>query len=147
MGDQSQDEQLARRCVSGDELAWRELIDRYTPMVYSLCVHAGLGAADAEDVCQEAMVPIGLSDEPPLQGLTPCTAPTQERELTRAGDRERVREGLHKLADPTRSVMLAYYLARMPVREVAHELEMPQNTVKSHLRRGRQALRANLEEA
>ncbi len=56
MDGRSQDEQLAHQCVQGDELAWRDFVDRYTPMVYSLCIHAGLGPMDAEDVCQEAML-------------------------------------------------------------------------------------------
>ena len=183
MDGRSQDEQLAHQCVQGDELAWRDFVDRYTPMVYSLCIHAGLGPMDAEDVCQEAMlsalrslgtyrgcrlstwlyritrrrladhfrspqrrlVPIGLSDEPSLQRPAPCPSPVQDQELIKAGEGKRVREALQNLRDPPRSVMLAYYLAQMPVREVAREMGMPENTVKSHLRRGRQALRRDLE--
>ena len=40
--------------------------------------------------------------------------------------------------------MQAYYLADMSVTEISEQLDIPANTVKSHLRRGRQAVRRHL---
>jgi RNA polymerase sigma-70 factor (ECF subfamily) len=51
------------------------------------------------------------------------------------------------LEEPARSIVLAYYLGEVPVKEIAREMEMPENTVKSHLRRARAALRHRLGEA
>jgi len=42
--------------------------------------------------------------------------------------------------------MLAYYLGEVPVRDIAREMSMAENTVKSHLRRGRLSLRQRLGE-
>ncbi len=57
-----------------------------------------------------------------------------------------LREELARLPEPTRSVLIAYHVGEVPVREIARELGMPENTVKSHLRRGRLAVRERLEE-
>jgi len=179
----SRDEQLARRCIQGDERAWGEFVDTYTPMVHSLCHQAGLGPADAEDVCQEVMlsalrtlrtykgcrlstwlyrvtrrrladhfrspqrrqVPAGLPEDPSL-GPGSGGAPNPERQAIETSEAERARRALQDLGEPARSVMLAYYLAEIPVREIALELGMPENTVKSHLRRGRKAVHRLLEE-
>lgn len=183
MGRQAQDRQLARRCVQGDESAWRHLVDQYTPMVYSLCVHRGLAPVDAEDVCQEVMLsalralstyegcllstwlfritqrrladhyrsphrrllPTGLADDTTRPGVTPSVPPEQGEDLIRHQEGERIRSAIQQLSDPPRSVILAYYLAQMPVREIARELNMPENTVKSHLHRGRLELRQAME--
>jgi RNA polymerase sigma-70 factor (ECF subfamily) len=54
----------------------------------------------------------------------------------------RVRCIIETLAEPVRSVILAYYLGEMSVAEIARELDMAEGTVKSHLHRGRLAVRA-----
>jgi RNA polymerase sigma-70 factor (ECF subfamily) len=41
-------------------------------------------------------------------------------------------------------VLVAYYLAEVPVAEIARLLRMPEGTVKTHLHRGRRALRMQL---
>ncbi len=56
------------------------------------------------------------------------------------------RRALAGLAEPARSILTAYYLYEVPVREIAEEMSMPVNTVKSHLHRGRKAVRRALEE-
>lgn len=69
-----------------------------------------------------------------------------EAEVLRAHECDRLRREMASLAEPVRSILLAYYVAEVPVREIALDLEMPESTVKSHLRRGRLLLRARLEE-
>lgn len=46
------DTDLVRDCVSGDQAAWNELVERYGRLVYSIALKVGLGAADADDVFQ-----------------------------------------------------------------------------------------------
>ncbi len=58
----------------------------------------------------------------------------------------RARGAVERLAEPARSILLAYYLGEMSVAEIAHALRLPQGTVKSHLHRGRLAVREKLEE-
>jgi RNA polymerase sigma factor (sigma-70 family) len=48
---------LLDRCRAGDERAWEAVVDRYAAYVHSITVRAfRLGAADAEDVFQEAFL-------------------------------------------------------------------------------------------
>jgi RNA polymerase sigma factor (sigma-70 family) len=43
---------LVTRARIGDEQAWDTLVDRYAPLIWSICRRHGLGRADAEDVAQ-----------------------------------------------------------------------------------------------
>jgi RNA polymerase sigma factor (sigma-70 family) len=43
---------LVRRANSGDGSAWNELVERYAPLVWSICRRHRLGDADADDVGQ-----------------------------------------------------------------------------------------------
>jgi RNA polymerase sigma-70 factor, ECF subfamily len=56
----------------------------------------------------------------------------------------RLRAAIDRLGDPTREVLLAYYLAEMPVKDIARALGLKEATVKTYLHRGRQALRERL---
>lgn len=44
------DPQLIEACRQGDQAAWRELVDRYGRLVYSIPRRYGLGESDADDV-------------------------------------------------------------------------------------------------
>ena len=52
---------------------------------------------------------------------------------------ERLKE---ELSAPQRAAIALFYSEGQPVAEIARMLEMPENTVKTHLRRARQTLRA-----
>jgi RNA polymerase sigma factor (sigma-70 family) len=43
---------LVARARNGDKQAWDALLDRYAPLIWSICRRHGLGNADAEDVGQ-----------------------------------------------------------------------------------------------
>jgi RNA polymerase sigma factor (sigma-70 family) len=43
---------LVTRARDGDEQAWDALVERYAPMIWSICRRYRLGGADAEDVAQ-----------------------------------------------------------------------------------------------
>ena len=43
---------LVARATEGDEGAWDEIVDRYAPLVWSICARYRLSAADIEDVGQ-----------------------------------------------------------------------------------------------
>ncbi len=47
---------LLRRCLSGDERAYRELVQRYQGPVYSVALRMLRSAEDAEDITQETFV-------------------------------------------------------------------------------------------
>lgn len=46
------DPALVRACLDGDEAGWKELIERYGRLVYSIPRRYGLSASDADDVFQ-----------------------------------------------------------------------------------------------
>lgn len=58
----------------------------------------------------------------------------------------RVRQALAQLTEPMKSVLIDYYLGELSVKAIATELGIPVATVKTHLHRGRKALRKILEE-
>ena len=43
---------LVARAGCGDEQAWHEQVDRYAPLIWSICLRHRLSGADAEDVVQ-----------------------------------------------------------------------------------------------
>jgi RNA polymerase sigma factor (sigma-70 family) len=47
---------LVGRAAGGDQEAWNELIERYAPLVWSICVRYGLGRDDIDDVGQSVWV-------------------------------------------------------------------------------------------
>ena len=47
---------LIRRCLAGDEKAYRDLVEMYQPRIYSLALRMVRRAEDAEDVVQETFV-------------------------------------------------------------------------------------------
>ena len=43
---------LVRGASNGENQAWDALIERYTPLIWSICRRHQLAGADAEDICQ-----------------------------------------------------------------------------------------------
>ena len=43
---------LVIRAKNGDNQAWDALVERYAPLIWSICRRHGLGSADAADVAQ-----------------------------------------------------------------------------------------------
>ena len=79
---------------------------------------------------------------PPSPATSSAQAPDEQ--VVKAEEGERLRRAVSRLAEPERSVVLAYYLGEMSVTEISRALNMPEGTVKTRLHRGRQALRKEL---
>ncbi len=47
---------IIHRARHGDDLAWYELVDRYTPHVYRWCRFAGVSADDTKDIIQDVFL-------------------------------------------------------------------------------------------
>jgi RNA polymerase sigma factor (sigma-70 family) len=60
---------LATRAVNGDQLAWDALVERYAPLIWSICRRYQLGAADTDDVGQAVWLQL-------LDSLTNLREPT-----------------------------------------------------------------------
>jgi RNA polymerase sigma-70 factor, ECF subfamily len=52
------EESLVERCRKGEDEAWRELVDRFSPKVYSVAYHFTLKREDAEELAQEIFLKI-----------------------------------------------------------------------------------------
>ena len=60
---------LVARARSGDSRAWDALVDRYAPLVWSICRKYRLDRADADDVAQSVCAaPGGPPGPPPRRG-------------------------------------------------------------------------------
>lgn len=50
------DLELAQHAAAGETLARRALLDRYLPLIYSVCIRSGLSRHDAQDLSQECVI-------------------------------------------------------------------------------------------
>ena len=50
------DAELARQCRKGSDAAWREVVRRFSPLVFRLAVRMLRNEADARDACQEVFL-------------------------------------------------------------------------------------------
>ena len=72
----------------------------------------------------------GFSDE----GLTDRSAEGIEASMT-------IKEALKTLGSQERAIVTLFYIEDQPVKKIAAIMDMPENTVKSHLRRGKEHLK------
>ena len=168
-----QGEDVLARAQAGDEAAFAALIRRHQNMVFSVALHMLRSRPAAEDLAQEVFLELYRSlsrlesdahlvswlrrvtghrcideirrrshrpefptDVLPETGQTP-----QPREVFMA---DRLRRLVGELPERARMVMVLRYQEEMDPTEIAQTLEMPINTVKSHLRRSLAALREHL---
>jgi RNA polymerase sigma factor (sigma-70 family) len=77
---------LVTRARDGDEQAWAKLVERYAPLIWSICRRYGLGAADAADVGQSVWLYLvdHLGDLRDPAALPGWLATTTRRECGRA---------------------------------------------------------------
>ncbi len=87
----------------------------------------------------------GLPGESGFPEASMSAGPDPQQAFELGQTSEHLRQELDRLEEPTRSILLAYYLAEVPVIDIAADMGLPENTVKSHLHRGRLALRRQLE--
>jgi RNA polymerase sigma factor (sigma-70 family) len=91
---------LVRRAASGDRSAWDRLVDRYAPLVWSICRRYRLTQADAEDVSQSVWLRLvenlrGLRDPEALPGWLATTTSRECLRVVRSSMRERPADELH----------------------------------------------------
>ncbi len=70
-----------------------------------------------------------------------------DEHLERADDLETVTAALEQLAEPYRSIVILREIQGMKYEEISGAMDLPLNTVKVYLHRGRKQLRDVLEEA
>jgi RNA polymerase sigma-70 factor (ECF subfamily) len=91
-------------------------------------------------------VPSGMPSGREFPPVGDAGLASPETEAVEGQRRDRVRAALDGLAEPARSILLAYYVGELPVGDIACTFEIPEGTVKSHLHRGRRTLREKLRD-
>ncbi|HSN91774.1 MAG TPA: sigma-70 family RNA polymerase sigma factor [Anaeromyxobacteraceae bacterium] len=97
----SSEADLARRCRRGDADAWRELVRRFTPLVYRLSFRMLRDGAEAEDASQEVFLRMHRSFDgyDPTRPLAPWVSRTTYHAcLRRLESAARRREGAEREA-------------------------------------------------
>jgi RNA polymerase sigma factor (sigma-70 family) len=97
---------LVARARAGDKAAWEELVERYAPLVWSICRRYGLARADAEDVGQSVWLAL-IEQLPRLRepaALPGWIATTTRRECTSARRAMARQEPVDPLDDMSRMI-------------------------------------------
>jgi RNA polymerase sigma factor (sigma-70 family) len=167
---------LAQAFVAGDDQALRSAYDRHGGTIHAFCRRALGSSPDADDITQQVFVTAWTrrgSFDPDRGSLggwlfgiarnhvadahrragrlpTPVAAvddePAADVGLETVSERLLVGNAIANLTDERRTIIeLAFYDGLTHV-EIGERLGMPLGTVKSHLRRGLERMRADLEE-
>ena len=125
---------LVTSARNGDQKAWDGLVERYAPLIWSICRRYGLGGADAEDVGQAVWMRLvehlsNLRDSAALPGWlatttrreccrvlrATCKLPTNGHLLENMPD-EQTATAEHELLMAERTAALREAFARLPPR-------------------------------
>ncbi len=165
---------LEQRFVAGDELALREAYNLHGALVFGICRRAvGADAEDvAQQVFVAAwkgrhgfdaergslagwlsgIAKFKSVDHLRAKGRRPASADKEPEdvaqtpaEVGRVADRMVLSAALTHLSDTRRKVVELAFYEDLTHHEISERLDMPLGTVKSHVRRGLEALRQELE--
>ncbi|KOS68685.1 RNA polymerase [Lysinibacillus contaminans] len=78
--------------------------------------------------------------------LFPVRAKSHRDALIEAEERSQIGAAILKLPLQSREAILLYYFEEMKIAEIASVLKIPENTVKTRLRRAREALKPHLKQ-
>ncbi|MGZ4281027.1 MAG: RNA polymerase sigma factor [Gaiellaceae bacterium] len=169
------DARLVAQCRSGDEQAWRALVERFSRYVYAICIQAfRLSEHDAEDVFQEVFARVyqrleSLRDD---EAVRPWIGQLTRRlciDRLRAGSRETVEDAddlteipaddvlsqleeafdvhdaLAALPENCRDILDRFFARDESYRTIGDALELPAGTIASRISRCLEKLRDAFE--
>jgi len=157
----------------GDATAFGSIVRRHQGMVFSLALHVLRSRAAAEDLAQDVFLELYRNlrriessahllwwlrrvtshrcidelrrarhrNELPMDHVPDCGTSPRPREVFLEGRLQRL---VGRLPPRARMVIVLRYQEELQPSEIAETLDMPVNTVKSHLRRSLTVLRAGL---
>jgi RNA polymerase sigma factor (sigma-70 family) len=162
------------RCQLGDQDAWRQLVERWQPRLWTFIVRMVSQRAVAEDVLQTVWLRVIRSilrlRQPErwsswVYAVTRATIADRFREQYRRPPADQINEtslvecgsesldltdfldaGLERLHPTDREAVVLHYLGELPLAEVAEICGVPAGTIKSRLHRARVSLRKTLED-
>ena len=168
------DETIFKRVLAGNREAFAALVERYQRRAFAVATRLMGNRTEAEDAVQQAFLRLyesrasydprwrvntwfyriltnscvdglrRLRPMDPLDGLALPAADTPERALIRREQEALLHAGLAAVPIEARIVLTLYYGDERTYREIAAIRGITVNTVKTHLRRGRAALRKAL---
>jgi RNA polymerase sigma-70 factor (ECF subfamily) len=163
------------RCRAGDARAYRALVERYQDRAYALAYRMVRSRPDAEEIAQDAfvrawrgfgdfrgdatfmtwlyriLVRLALDRAETLKNRRARETVVEDPEEHVAaaapdgGLARRLDRLLAELPPAQRATLTLFYYEDRPVAEIAEMLNMPENTVKTHMSRGRATLREGYE--
>jgi len=167
------DAELVARCRTGDQDAWRELVERFSRYVYAIAVQVyRLPEADAEDVFQEVFARVyerlgqlredgavrpwiaqltrrcsvdRLREGSRVELIEELEADEAEDSLDRLEDAWGVREALGHLSQPCQEVLDRFFTRDESYRTIGAALEIPPGTIASRISRCLAQLRDRYE--
>jgi len=165
------DDELVARALAGDERAWDEIIDRYTPYVFAVVSRAfGIGGLAAEEVFQDVCVRLfdglgGFAGRAPFRSwlravtLSACrdylrrsarrvdleVEPVSADELAELETALDVRAAVFGLGPPCRETLELHFFADLTQAEVAKRLGTPPGTIAARVSRCLTRLRSVLQ--
>lgn len=92
--------ELVERCMNGDDAAWKQLVDEYRGLVYSICYLFCGSTEDVEDLVQDAFLKIWMnlasydSSRGELKGWIATVARNQRVDRFRRTSQQRVTDSL-----------------------------------------------------
>jgi RNA polymerase sigma-70 factor, ECF subfamily len=163
------DPELAERCLSGDQSAIRQFVERFQGLVFAVCLRQLRHREDAEDVTQQALVRAvrhlrNWDQQRPLKpwvltiAVNRCrTHQSSRSNQTRSFDpaietpapdirpgtldlAEELQLSLSKIRDDYRTCFILFYQQELSIAEVAKNMKCPEGTVKTWLHRARREL-------
>ena len=171
---EASDAHLVARCRTGDEDAWRELVERFSRYVYAICVQAfRLPEHDAEDVYQEVFARVyeKLETLREDEAFRPWIAQLTRRiciDRKRSGSREEpadavpetaaddvleeleeafdVHEALAALPENCQEILDRFFARDESYRTIGDALDLPAGTIASRISRCLTKLRDHWEE-
>jgi RNA polymerase sigma factor (sigma-70 family) len=163
MSAEASDANLVARCRTGDEDAWRELVDRFSRYIYAICVQAfRLPEHDAEDVFQEVFARVyeKLETLREDEAFRPWVAQLTRRlciDRMRSGSREEpaeavpetaaddvlgeleqsfdVHDALASLPENCQEILDRFFARDESYRTIGDALELPAGTIASRISR------------
>ena len=149
------------------EKQYREIVEKYSDMIYRIAYQRVLNQYDAEDIVQEVFVKLLCNKNYFIDGehvkawlirvtVNLCvnykkklarqkTISASQLEIPFTEPEREILEELYLLSDEDRIILYLYYYEEYKIREIAKILRQKQNTINSKLTRARNKLKKIME--